>query len=171
VGFESRYWNHSFVIQRMDGRPETFSFVHKKTLFIGLNIVGGSVHDPSEWKTRLTSEVEWTKSLILNYNASSTDVGRVIIFGHANPVIAHNAFFLPLQEFIKNKLQNGIPILYLNGDKHVWNYQPDFLNQTSLLRITLTGGSKEPPLKLIVKADGNQIKPMAAFKHDRQLPV
>lgn len=58
VDFESRHWNHSFTIQRQEGYPENFAFTHKGSLFIGLNIVGGEIHDANEWGQRLTKEAD-----------------------------------------------------------------------------------------------------------------
>lgn len=50
----------------------------KGTLYIGLNIVGGLVHNANEWKTRLTEQVEWTKDLIREYNTPDR-VGQVVM--------------------------------------------------------------------------------------------
>jgi len=42
LNFETRYWDHSFTIKHQYGHKENFSFIHKETLFIGLNMVGGN---------------------------------------------------------------------------------------------------------------------------------
>jgi hypothetical protein len=63
-GFESRYWNHTFQIERMENRSETFAFTHKGTLFVGLNLVGGMSFNDVEWSTRLSSQAAWTMDLI-----------------------------------------------------------------------------------------------------------
>jgi hypothetical protein len=89
-------------------------------------------------------------------------------FGHANPVNSHKAFFDPLTEFIKVELENQLPILYLNGDKHAWNYQPSFFGQASFLRITLTGGTSEPPLK-VSAVSGENYGVNETFIYDRQI--
>jgi hypothetical protein len=49
LAFDSRYWDHSFQRRRQPGRSENFSFIHKNTIFIALNLVGGLVHSESEW--------------------------------------------------------------------------------------------------------------------------
>lgn len=167
--FDSRHWNHTFDIQRQPGRPYNFAFVHKKTLFIGLNIIGLPVRDAREWEVRLTEEVEWTKELIRYYSGVLGETGRVVIFGHANPSMAHFHYFGPLEQFIDHELNNQIPILYLNGDKHEWSYDPSYLGQESLLRIMVTGGSSEPPLKVRVVANGKLTRTGRAFLHDRRL--
>jgi hypothetical protein len=122
-GFESRYWNHTFQIERMDDRPETFAFVHKGTLFIGLNLVGGVSFNDNEWSTRLSTQASWTMDLIrrhvntttVNSNAfGSVPSMPIVIFGHVNPLNQHDAFFAPMQAFIRDELADDIPILYLS---------------------------------------------------------
>jgi hypothetical protein len=175
VGFESKYWEHSFDIQRQPGRPYNFAFLHKGTLFIGLNIVAGIVHDADEWLTRLGEQAEWTIELIRSYQRSNTtsndSVGRLVIFGHANPSSTHRPFFKPLRAFIKDELHSGMPILYINGDSHKWMYQPNFYDEPSLLRITVSGLVVDPLLKVTVTADGRYIDPVSAFAIDRRLSL
>jgi hypothetical protein len=165
-GFDTKYWDHTFQVVRQPFRTENFAFVDQGTLFIGLNIVGGFVQSQNEWETRLTDQVEWTMDLIREYNPTDR-VGSVVIFGHADPHQRHNAFFAPLTDFIANELQNQLPILYLNGDKHAWNYEPSFFDQPSFLRITVTGGTSEPPLK--VSAETGKSVVDEVFTYDRQL--
>jgi len=112
VGFEGRYWSHDFDIQRQSGYPNNFAFVHKGTLYVGLNLVGGSVHDSSEWQRRLWDEVEWLKDLVRDYRSSiSPLVGRVVIFGHAEFTSNHDDFVEPLDDFIYDELNNELPML------------------------------------------------------------
>ena len=58
AGFEGKHWDHNFDIQRQEEYPTNFAFIHKGTLFVGLNIIGGDIHSEEEWETRLTAEVE-----------------------------------------------------------------------------------------------------------------
>jgi hypothetical protein len=123
------------------------------------------VHSSTEWASRLTDEVEWTKSLILQF----TEANAIVIFGHADPTNNHALFFDPLQSFIQNNLQNRIPIMYMNGDSHKWHYQPNFYGQKNFLRIQLTGGTTEPPLKVCVNASSAYQGVESAFSYDRRL--
>lgn len=158
-------WTLPFEVTRPAGREECFTFLHKKTLFIGLNLVGGSVQNRNEWQSRLSWQVAWTKSLILQ----NTGANAVVIFGHANPTVDHLAFFTPLRTFIRDRLQNRIPIMYMNGDAHEWNYQRNFFNQKNFLRIQLTGSTIEPPLKAVVNASMSQGVAANTFSYDRRL--
>lgn len=169
VGFESKHWTHTFDIKRHSGYPDNFAFVHKGTQFIGLNIVGGKTYSESEWQIRLTDAVDWTKEIVRTYQLSTTDIGRVVIFGHADPGARHEAYFQPLATFIASELKNNLPVLYLNGDGHKWRYQPSFYDQSSWLRIMVTGLGEEPLLKVTVSADGRYVDPQQAFAIDRRL--
>jgi len=169
-GFEDIYWDHPFKIRRQPGRNENFSFVHKRTLFLGLNLVGGFVHSRREWKTRLTQQADWTMELVREYSQAQDGLEkRIVIFGHADPKQHHFDFFVPLVQFIENELQNEIPILYLNGDKHQWSYDQNFFDQKSLLRIMVSGGTTDPPLKVQSVATGKPESSAEAFPYDRRL--
>jgi hypothetical protein len=150
LNFESRHWDHSFDILRLPDQPDTFSFVHKDVLFIGLNIVGGYPNgsdEEEEWDIRLTNELAWTKQLILDYKSSLGEyTGRVVIFAHADPNEYHDKlFFDPLAEFMAEELENDLPILHINGDWHEWSYDEKFYGQSNYLRIMLNGEGIEPP--------------------------
>jgi hypothetical protein len=165
-------WNHTFKVARPEDRQENFAFVHKKTLFIGLNLVGGRVHNTSEWRSRLKEQVEWTKQLVSNHTGISADhetVRSVVIFGHANPAVSHTDFFGPLRVFIQNELKNRVPVLYLNGDGHEWKVDQNFFEQNNWLRIQLTGGTSEPPLQMKVNASFPSDTTQATFFYNRRL--
>jgi hypothetical protein len=142
-------------------------------LFIGLNIVGGEPVTEDEWETRLSEEAEWTIELITNYVASMDRIGRVVIFGHADPFYYRNKmhldFFDPLRKFIRDDLENDTPILYVNGDQHKWLYEPDFYDQRSFLRVMIQGEST-PAVRVTVKWDDPEQKdPEEVFVVDRRL--
>jgi hypothetical protein len=115
--FDEKYWEHNFLVER--GTPDdTFSFIHKDTLFIGLNLVNGKVHNEQQWTTRLTKQVQYTKDRIGYYanNYTSKTMGantdrnkRVVIFGHASPTTGKNCtkqhrFFNPLRDYMSRHL-------------------------------------------------------------------
>jgi Calcineurin-like phosphoesterase len=178
VGFETKYWpSHPFTIVRQTGRAENFSFVHKGSLLIGLNMVGGPVHDRPEWIERLTQQLDWVKVLVRQYRITTRKssslsggvVGRIIIFGHADPASMHNKYFFNgFTTFVREELNNTIPITYLNGDKHVWSYDENWYDQSSLLRVMLAGNAKELPTKVTINANGIYQDPTQAFSFDRR---
>lgn len=172
VGFESEHWEHDFQIRRQNGRTENFSFVSKGNLVIGLNIVGGLPgNNTNEWQVRLREQLNWLKVLVRDYRDElSPRVGRVVIFGHAHPNNFHNQYFFNgLRDFIRDDLRNEIPVLYMNGDRHVWQTNPNWYGQSSWFRVTLSGNAKDPPTKVTVRANSQYQPPSQAFVLDRRL--
>jgi hypothetical protein len=164
--YDVKYWTHDFKVEQMMDRPEVFSFVNKRTLFIGLNMVGGDVHDYSEWNDRLMDQLSWVRNLMTK---NKNLVHSVVIFGHADPGSKHARFFNPLANFLRTDFPTNIPILYLCGDSHKWGYNPGYFKVDNSLRVRLTGGTKEPIVKITVDPDQFGSDPMKAFKVDRFL--
>jgi hypothetical protein len=175
--FESRYWNHSLNVHSPDAFPENFSFQHKDVLFIGVNVVGEQFDDEDIEKVaqRLTDQVNWVMDVIRDYQKECISVkkiiGRVVLFYHAQPGPPTRPFFKPLRHFIGNDLNHMMPILFLNGDAHKWSYSPRFYNETSLLRVTVTGLGVEPLLKVSIASDGIYHDPTETFVLDRRLSL
>lgn len=175
VEFETKYWpDHNFKIQRLKDRPETFAFTHQSALFIGLNLIGDqptTADQREEWSTRLAAQLEWTIQLIQNYLTNilpdERNIGRVIIFGHADPNNNHDDFFLPLADFLSNEMDGTIPVLYVNGDAHEWSYDEEFYDVESFARITVPGLAKEAPTLIEVHANGQQGNVTEVFPYYR----
>lgn len=165
------HWDHSFNVIRQDSRGENFAFVHQRTLFVGLNLVGGRVHRPLEWEERLSDQVEWIKQLVSSRILSDpSQADTVVIFGHANPSDDHSDFFLPLRNYLRDDLENTVPFLYLNGDAHAWNYRENFYDQSNFLRMQVEGGTRDPPLQVTVRSKFGA-STREVFSHDRMLEL
>ncbi len=166
MNFEDN-WNHTIPVVHNLDRPENFYFVKKRTIIFGLNIVGGRVHDTSEWYTRHTALVEWVKAVVLmNYGLYADGV---IIMAHARPTVDHTDFFNPLRRFVRDDLGNQVPFLYLHGDGHAFQDERGYLNQPNLSRMQHEGGTRDPILKILADPfyQGNEVH--NAFQYDRQL--
>ena len=141
--FDQR-WQHNFQLSRSKKHDENFVFVHRQVLFVGLNLVGGRVHDPQEWKSRHRDNLEWTTAAIKQHGKQ---VHAMVIFAHANPQPNHDDFFTPLvaaaQQFSK-------PILYLHGDGHHWIKDQPW-EAKNILRVQVDQGGKAPPLKITIQ--------------------
>lgn len=143
--------------------PEVFSLVQKGVLVIGLNLVGGRVHNATEWQTRLTYQFNKVQEIILDYWEEKGTEAKVILAGHADPRLKHDRFFTPLKDFIANTLDNQVPLIYVNGDSHRFSYEPNFLEQPSLLRVMVQGGAAEAPIRIQVNLDVNSTDPAVVF--------
>lgn len=167
LNFDSRSWNHSIPISHQRGYEENFSFIHKETLFIALNIPGGNFE--SFWTNRLTAQLNWTKNLVTNYVSSiSPRIGRIVLIAHAWPNGDHERlFFSPLATFIAEELNNETPFLYIHGDGHKWLTKSKYLGQPSFYEIMVVGGTTDLPLKVTVKTDGKTASVTSAFTYLR----
>jgi len=150
------HWNHSFPVFRQIEHEENFSFTRNGVLFVGLNIVGGLVHDPAEWRQRHADDLEWIRRNLAKFG---DEAGCLVLFGHATPAKKHKDFFEPMSTIAQ---KFGKPILYLHGDGHVWTYNRPF-EARNILRVQVDQGGIAPPLKIIVTDDATE-----PFQFDRR---
>ena len=157
-------WNHGFTINRLDSRPENFYFVHKKTLFLFLNIVGGAVIE--DWDQRHADMAQFTVDAITQHVPGSAS--GVVIMAQAHPKPIHDTYFLPVTAFVEeSSFLNNVPLLYIHGDGHKWEYEKSFSGLGNMLRMQVVGGSSELPLKMIVDPFLQGVKLDAAFQYLR----
>lgn len=150
VRFDQRHWNHTLDVRTMDDRPESFSFVHRGTLFIGLNIVGIPRRDKSEWKERLSTQADWTIDLIEEQRDGDNAIGAIVVMAHAELRSRDHRHFLdPIVDYIDDDLDNEIPIMYLQGDVHSWKYEKDYEDQSSFVRVRKNAGVVDPAAKIV----------------------
>jgi len=161
------HWNHTFQIVRKIDRPENFYFLHQRTLLVGLNIVGGTVHNATEWSTRLSSLYSWLKQVVALHVPEYAS--GVIVMAHAELKEDHRAFSDNLRRLVRDEWGNQIPFLYLHGDGHAYRYRPNYLNQTNFMSIQSEGGTRNPILKIRMDPHGNGPYVENAFQVDRQL--
>jgi len=138
-----KHWQHGLPVFRQIEREENFSFVKGGVLFVGLNIVGGLVHDPAEWKARHADCLNWVTRTI---NRFGNDVSSLVIFGHAKPKADHDDFFTPFS-VVAQKFNK--PILYLQGDGHRWIHDRPFAAK-NILRLQVDQGGIAPPLQVTI---------------------
>ncbi|MBT3890064.1 MAG: hypothetical protein HOF72_05520 [Planctomycetaceae bacterium] len=151
-------WKYDFVVNRQKVRNENFTFNLDGVLFIGINLVGGRVHDPAEWKTRHTQNILWIKSTL---QANHKNFHAIVLFGHAHPMINHNDFFTPLLPIVKT---TNVPLLYLHGDGHKW-IKDKPLGTDLITRVQVDQGGIAPPVKVTVTRNPNE-----PFIFNRRLP-
>ena len=164
VGFHSKYWSHNFTdVTTSAERPEIFSFLNKKTLFLGVNLVGGRVHDADEWESRHEDDREWIMDHMQEYQS---EVHSVVIFGHAD---AGGSFFNPFVLFVRKQFPSDIPILYVCADIHRWDYEPGMLNLDNVLKVRISGGVQEPVVRITVDPETAGNDPVDAFQVERFL--
>ena len=141
-------WNFPYTITNQNNRTENFNWIQDKVLFIGLNIVGSSVHDEDEWQIRLTDNGNWVKQLL---EIHKTNIDATVIFGHANMIEAGSEKFESFTNLFRAAAANfKKPILLINGDGHFWiNNKP--WDEKNITRVQINGG--DDALKVTINTD------------------
>lgn len=154
-----RRWEHDLPVFRQIEHEENLSFVANGVLVIGINLVGGHVHDPAEWKQRHADNLDWIQR---NLNQFGDDIHCLVLLGHAHPKAAHDDFFRPFEALAT---EFGRPVLYLHGDGHNWMHDRPFAAK-NILRVQVDQGGKAPPLKVTITDHAT-----TPFQFDRRLPA
>ncbi len=142
-------WKHELPVSRQPEREENFALMHDGVLFLGLNLVGGRVHDRAEWKERHAQCLAWTKA---NLTQHGNAAHAIVIFGHALPRPDHDDYFDGLNP-LATELNK--PFLYLHGDGHRWVRDTPF-RAKNIQRVEVDQGGIAPPLKVTVTDDPEQ---------------
>jgi hypothetical protein len=85
LDYETQYWDTSpfwSVSRQAPNHTENFSFFSNGIIFVGLNMVGGTVHDDQEWAERHVANLEWVDNA---YNTYGTEARVMVVFAHAAP--------------------------------------------------------------------------------------
>ncbi len=152
-----KHWTLPFDVKHDPRQSPNFAFSNKQVLFIGLNIVGGKVHDPKEWKQRHADSMKWVNE---QFTGRGSEAKAVVVFVHARPSPKHKDFFDPFSEAAE---ELGKPVLLIHGDGHKWTQDRPF-KAGNVLRIQVDQGGIAPPL--LVTVTDNSEEP---FQFDRQL--
>lgn len=147
-------WNFNQPVSYQDIRQENFSWIQNKVLFIGINIVGSTVHNSTEWQTRLTDNANWVKQ---HLETQKENVNAVVVFGHANITEGDATKFKAFTNVFRSSAAAfGKPILYLQGDGHIW-----FTNkpwpEKNITRVQIDGGYRA----LEITVDPNKSNPFS----------
>ncbi len=143
-----RSWKKPFRVERQRERPENFAFVRGGVLFLGINLVGGRVHNTVEWSRRHAQNAAWIRRL---FRERGTGARSAVIFAHYGarfPRSVYRDFFGRLAEEAR---AFGKPVLFLHGDSHKWEYEEGFLAE-NITRVMIGFGA-EPPQKVVLTDD------------------
>ena len=160
VGHFDRFdekWDKPFEVERDAKQSANFAFLHEQVLFIGLNVVGGKVHDAAEWQARHAACMAWFGQQLAAHGAAAK---AVVVFVHARPSPTQVDFFLPFSIAAGGL---GKPVLLMHGDGHVWIHDRPFLSK-QVERVEVDQGRLGPPVRVTVTDDAKE-----PFRFDRRL--
>ena len=163
------HWPNQLGAVRQSEREKNFAFLHQNFLFLGINLVGGRVHDKKEWTKRIKDNNRWIKE---KFSEHAAGANGAILFGHANPgskvnskFITKNKAFLPFVDLLDKETNTLFPkpILFIHGDGHRWIRDHPFPNAGDrITRVQVTQGGLESPL--IVEIRENPDKPFRLIR-------
>ena len=122
-------------------RHENFAFVRDGVLFIGLNLVGGSVHDRAEWDLRLQQDADWVE---VQFTSKAPQVRAAVILAQAERSGSRDLFYA---QFDASASAFGKPILFIHGNSHAWAYNTNW-GAPNITEISIE--QNDPPLELTV---------------------
>lgn len=158
--FDSR-WNHKLPVKRQLSRLENFAMVQKGVLIVGVNLVGGRVHDKNEWEVRQGQDVKWLEE---QFAAAGSDVASAVVLGHAFPGSKDRKRFE--KGFLAVAKKFDRPITYIHGDGHRWIHDRPWKEHMNVERIQVDQGGIAPPL-LVTPPQSSGKK----FVFDRRKPA
>ena len=155
--YETRHWPTTpFAVERQDPSfPENFAFVTRRILFVGVNLVGGFVHDPSEWSARHAANLQWIDDQI---NTHRADIDMLVVFAHSDPVVASNdPFFRTFVERVRNRYGGSLVTLLIHRNMGIenWGIERNYDGVGHLDRI-IVEGAVWPPMRLELTSRGIQ---------------
>ncbi len=153
-----RNFDNAPATRTQPAQPDNFAFVQNGVLVIGLNIVGGKVHDQADWTRRHKHDMAWVDECLERYGPK---VRAAVVCAQASPNEAKNGdFFTP---FVARVAAFEKPVLYLHGDGHVYKLVSPW-RVPNLVRAQVDAVGTNPPLLVTVTED-----PDVPFTFDRRI--
>lgn len=148
LDYETHHWKEpsQWAVARgaADLYPENFAFVYNEILFVGINLVGGVVHNATEWITRQNANLEWIDA---NYQQHKDSLKAFVLFAHADPDVPSNSpFYEPFKDRVKQEY-NKVPVVLIHRNLGVepWSWETEFENIDNF-SVIVVAGSQWPPL-------------------------
>jgi hypothetical protein len=130
---------------------ENFAFLHENILFVGINLVGGTIHDQAEWDARQAADLDWIDT---NFEENRDQTDLLVVFAHADPEIQSSApFFVPFMERVNTTY--AIPTIFINRNLGIESsgFEPNYGGVDGLI-VLVVEGSIWPPMKIELSASG-----------------
>ena len=167
--FDKKHWNHSFDVTRWGDLDESFSFIQKRVLYLGLNMIGGTPYSWSEKTQRHQKHLEQVRALFESHEGKF-DV--IVLLKHAEPGRNHRDFFGDGDRdglFIDMIRRLGKPTIHFHGDYHEYYEEEAEYGVGNYMRISLDGESVAPPIRVTI--DVSKPNPITVNRRQSNLRV
>ena len=154
LGFETNHTNWPLPFSETRQEPdysENFAFLYENILFIGINLVGGTIQDANEWSARQAADLAWVDQ---NVEANRGQMYWMVLFAHADPDIqSSEPFYTPFFEKVRDSY--GVPVLLIHRNLGIESsgFEPNFQGIDGLV-VLVVEGSIWPPMKVELNAAG-----------------
>ncbi len=144
LNFETKYWSEPSweVLRQLPNYGENFAFLQREVLFVGINLVGGIVHDQAEWDARHAANLLWIERAAEDYGGS---YNTMVVLAHSHPDIQINQNFF--QDFypMVQSFDEKVIFIHRNLGIDTWKKESGY-NGIKNLDVVSVEGSKWPPM-------------------------
>ena len=160
VKYEQNWNPLAFQVSRQQNRPENFSFVFKKAIYIGLNMVAGQIKNSKLWRKRLYDNLDWVR---VSVEDQIDELEVVLIFGNSGNLDSNKEFFLQLRSLVeewnneiirvnKQKVRRHLPFFYIKQNQLESKIKENFMDQSDFVLVNVHEGIW-PPAKFSVNTE------------------
>lgn len=127
-----------WTVSRQNKYPENFAFIHKRVLVVGINLVGGVLHDNKEWEQRHNANLDW---IDMNYYQYEGQFDTLVLMAHADPEIqANEKFFKTFYELVEFDYKDTqIVFIHRNLGNDTWGLEPSYRGIENLFVVVVEG--------------------------------
>ena len=168
-GLFDQRWDHSFDVTRWGDLGESFSFIQKRVLYLGLNMIGGTPYSWTEKSNRHRKHLEQVRALFEEHEGKFE---VIVLLKHADPGRNHRDFFGDGDRdglFIDMIRMLGKPTIHFHGDNHNYYEEEGEYGVDNYMRISLDGESVAPPIRVII--DVSKPNPVTVSRRQSNLRV
>jgi hypothetical protein len=131
---------------------ENWAFTLNKALFVGINLVGGEVHDTTEWATRQAANLEWI-AVQVSAARKNKDLEVLVVFAHADPSIPTNdPFFVPFFDNVQSSYKVPTVLVHRNLGIDSANMQENYMGINDFAVLVVQGGIW-PPMRVEIDTE------------------
>ena len=144
LDFETKYWPEPSwdILRQTPTYSENFAFLQSEVLFVGINLVGGIVHNREEWNARHAADIQWINTTATNFYGNYT---TMVVLAHADPNIEINKYFFRAFYSMVESYDEQVIFVHRNLGVDTWNSQTGY-NGIPNLDVVAVEGSMWPPM-------------------------
>ncbi len=144
LNFESKYWEDPSweVLRQFPNYGENFAFLQRDILFVGINLVGGIIHDENEWSSRHEANLLWIDTTAAKYDGL---YNTMVVFAHSDPQIEINQNFFNAFYPMVERYSEQVIFVHRNLGIDTWKRESQYMG-ISNLEVVAVEGSKWPPM-------------------------